>query len=260
MDIVSPQDAIELRAAAQEAERRMRQLAAVINDVLAWASSDTQPPIPSSGGHTSLRLPMRLQEEVQRCNVVFGQYVTAEVTEVGRIHTAIKSEFMAIKQCDSLEFPRVKSKIGALIGTLSDIVERATSAIHEHAREFALFPDNPVDVWETQERHAVPFRPHRIYLDVTDAKLEQVREIWTLVEYKKSLLRQYGLSRTAGRGKKGNSKDVWVTRWVQRAEEIGERAALAEYRQEECGPGRGQWQAAYARWHRRIRPFLHKSR
>jgi hypothetical protein len=97
----------------------------------------------------------------------------------------------------------------------------------------SLFPGNPVELWpssgynELMGRPCLP--PHRLYLDVTDAKLKDVRAIWTLVEWYQASLRLEGHSRKRPRGNQPGPRSPKVTRLVTRAGEIGEAAAMEEY-------------------------------
>jgi hypothetical protein len=106
-----------------------------------------------------------------------------------------------------------------------------------------------------------PMLPNRIYLDVTEATQEDVKEFWTVVEFAKDRLRERNLPASKPQGApRGPRKGSKVERWFQLAREIGERPARLKFKAE-VALGRGDWAREYRWWYRHIRPeFVQKSR
>jgi hypothetical protein len=124
------------------------------------------------------------------------------------------------------------------------------------------FNGNPVGLLQTGD--SIPdelrgsLKPWRLYLDVTDARLEDVQEIWTLVEWRQAILRENGLVRKRARGAPTGPRDQDVKKWVARAMEAGVEVARAEY-MDQCGKGTGERMLAAKRWREVIRPHLQKA-
>jgi hypothetical protein len=104
-----------------------------------------------------------------------------------------------------------------------------------------------------EENGESPFIPGRLYLDVTDATLADVQHIWTYVDLMQRTMPGSTTKRRQGRAPGAHSSEV--SRWIARAQEIGEAAALVEFKAEGDG-ARGDWQRRYQWWYRRVRPLL----
>lgn len=161
----------------------------------------------------------------------------------------------------------------------------------KHADElFDLFPNNPAEVitllphyFQTTDQfapvtsdppkspppyifvsdHPIPlvmlpegiFRPNRIYLDVTEATIDQVREGWPIVEWHQCRLAARGRLQKRPPGRPQGSISKKVAYWVARAKEIGEQAAREEYKQSQ-GWKAGEWIKEYQWWRRRVHPYF----
>jgi len=124
-----------------------------------------------------------------------------------------------------------------------------------------VFPDNPIGVFNTgghePEMFRQWFKPDRIYLDVTDARRDQVDELWRVIQWEQDELRRRGLSKKRGPGNAGGPRSPKVKRWVERSNAIGERAALEEFRTDRSAAG-GLWFKRYKWWWRNVRPHLRR--
>ena len=120
-------------------------------------------------------------------------------------------------------------------------------------RVYKVFSDNPVLFALTFEAAELipPPRPWRIYLDVTEATREQVDDAWPVVQHFQAHLASEGHAAKRSVGQPtGPSADT--LRWVARCEEVGEKRAREEFRQE-AAQGGEDWTSAYQRWYRTVR-------
>ncbi len=117
------------------------------------------------------------------------------------------------------------------------------------------FSSSPVGVLWMREGEESPFSPDRIYLDVTDATLADVQRIWTYVDLVQKDL-SWGSTRKRRQGRTPGPQSREVSRWVMRAQEVGESAARAEFKAEGDGT-QGDWLRRYQWWYRHVRPHLH---
>jgi hypothetical protein len=93
----------------------------------------------------------------------------------------------------------------------------------------SLWPGNLVWLLYSPPGSSLRMLPHRIYLDVTDAQLKDVRDVWTLVEWHQASLALDGHSQKRPRGNLRGPRSPKVRRLVARAKEIGEATARDEY-------------------------------
>jgi hypothetical protein len=102
-----------------------------------------------------------------------------------------------------------------------------------------------------------PMRANRIYLDVTEATLDQVKEFWTIVEVAKDRGRELGLPAGKPRGApRGPRKGGEVERWVRRGLETDDDTAYAEFKAYTIET-EGSWTPKdYQWWRRCVRPRL----
>jgi hypothetical protein len=155
-------------------------------------------------------------------------------------------------------------------------IEQLACDCGEWAKEFAglcveqvdelleIFPDNPVGIFSTvgknPDEYATWFKPNRLYLDVTDGQLADVREVWSLVEHAQIQMTEQGHSRKRRRGARGLGKIT--TRWLARTQAVGQQQAYAEF-VDEWKQRPEKYPAGYTArewWHERIEPRLEKDR
>ena len=137
--------------------------------------------------------------------------------------------------------------------------ELYSTLAQKRAELLDLFPGNPVGILNTSDRapgdFATWFRPNRVYLDVTDANLDHVDQIWPVVQLDQAELRERGLTTKRAPGRPPLENEVVAEHWRRRVREIGETAAREEFK-EQHRPNypRKEWQTEWARlsqWWRR---------
>jgi hypothetical protein len=94
-------------------------------------------------------------------------------------------------------------------------------------RVTSRYPDSPhVECFETGEAADTSWvRPHRAYLDVTDATWQEVQKLWPLIMWRHTALRQRGHSVKRPRGNQSGPRVPEVKSLVDKAREGDRRAA-----------------------------------
>lgn len=141
------------------------------------------------------------------------------------------------------------------------LAEESRSLVEEKRHLFEFYPGNPVTIFsnakELKLTDGAILPPGRLLLDVTDATLSQVKEIWPSVYWKQIIQEEKGNSQKRMPGRPPGPATEKTRHWVGLSRTIGEKKALNRFKKK-LGRWQGNWIAGYQWWYRNVRRHLNK--
>jgi hypothetical protein len=212
-------------ASPQAGAALLRELIAAVDGAYSSASNRW---VPAKGTPEYQRLPKRLREQADTVDRESADIFSPMLERIGTIRAELARLSQIAPSAERTErLLRLRDEWGA-------IVYEALEWMWAHRdNAYDLVPDNPVGVLNTGQQppevYGQWFHTGRLYLDVTDAKWEHVRELWAVVEAEQAALRAQGKSTKRGRGNTRGPRKPEVRTLVERAKEIGRDEARSEY-------------------------------
>jgi hypothetical protein len=169
--------------------------------------------------------PRSLQALAERWKTEWAAEIAPQMERLRELRSRIEvlEQLAAVPQCAWLRdgiMAHLEERWGEwdrLVEGLAPDLQRLTSR----------YPDSPhVEYFETGDVADTGWvRPNRVYLDVTDAPLDEVQKLWPLIMWRHQALRQDGHSAKRSRGNQPGPRTDKVRQWQERAETIGAKEA-----------------------------------